>query len=353
MALIDVLSPIGDLLDKFIPDAKDKLAAKAELARIADAGAAREHEEAMGQIETNKVEAGHASIFVAGWRPFIGWIGGIGIAVVFVIYPLAAIFGAKLPEYPVDNLIVLVTGLLGWSGIRSWDKRQGIAFSKLGENPGMEVVKTVSGSATPALAQKLPVATSGETPAPAQEVADNAPLPFTAAPRQICWGSKVSRTFKERVLWIEQDLGLKADYLMACVAFETDGKFSASVRNYAGSSGTGLLQFMEFTAANLGTTTAKLAKMSAEDQLNYVWKYFRQFGTDLSRWSLEDTYMAILYPAAIGKPSSWPFPWSATSLAYKQNKGLDKNKDKVVTKAEAAAEVVRLYKQGMQEGNLG
>lgn len=355
MALLDFLGPIGKIADKLIPDPQAKRQFQLEMEKLAQQADEREHQEAMGQLEVNKVEAAHASIFVAGWRPFIGWVLGLGCAMAYVVNPLMQYFGVRGIVYPIESLITLLAGMMGWSGIRSFDKLKGIAFTKLGADPGMVQVKRVEGAATPAIAQKLPIHTEDGQPRgdQQQEVADTAPVPFAASPRKICWGSKVSSTFKARVLWIEQKLGLNADYLMACMAFETGLRFSASVRNAAGSSGTGLIQFMEYTAKKLGTTTAALAKMSAEDQLNYVYKYFAAFGSDLRRWSLEDTYMAILYPAAIGKPLSWPFPWAATSLAYKQNRGLDKNKDRLITKFEAAAGVRKLYEQGMKEGNLG
>lgn len=368
--MIDKLlaGPIDSILDKFIPDAKDKLAAKAELARLADAPAQREHIEAMGQIETNKIEAAHASVFVSGWRPALGWIGATGAGVAFVLLPLNAMLQAwwyekAIPVYPTETLMGMILYLLGASGIRSFEKLKGTAFSNLGQDPGMAMTKKVEGTATPGVSGKLPIAThDGPPPTPAgdksQEASPVAPAPFTAKAaspaqpaglRPILWGAKVPADFRASVLWIEQDLGLNADNLMCCMAFETGGKFKANVRNLAGSSGTGLIQFMEFTAKRLGTTTAKLAKMTEVQQLNYVWKYFNEYkqrGFNLSKWTLEDTYMAILYPKAIGKPLSWPFPWRASGLEYRQNRGLDLNKDGIVTKAEACAKVVKLREAG-------
>lgn len=172
--------------------------------------------------------------------------------------------------------------------------------------------------------------------------------PATVAGRRLIWGEKVSAQFKAGVLWIEQQIGLDADMLMAVMAFETDASFDPSIRNYAGSSGTGLIQFMSFTAKGLGTTTAELAKMSAVRQLSYVYKYFRQFGSDFRGRTLEDIYMYVLFPKAVGKSMDWPMPWKYGSIAYKQNSGLDLNKDKVITKAEASAGVRRMAKLGEQ-----
>lgn len=181
----------------------------------------------------------------------------------------------------------------------------------------------------------------------------------TEAPeRQLIYGAQVSEEFKQGVLWIEQQLKLDADCLMACMAFETGGTFSPSVKNAAGSSGLGLIQFMAATYTSMvklypqlkkvAASHSALAQLSAHQQLTFVYYYFKSFGNDLSAWKLEDVYMAILFPKAIGKPLSWPMPWAAGSLAYKQNAGLDLNKDKVITKAEAAAGVQKRFVLGQQ-----
>ena len=170
---------------------------------------------------------------------------------------------------------------------------------------------------------------------------------------RMCWGKKLTHDEKQGVLWIEQQLQLDADKLMACMAFETGCTFDPSIKNAAGSSGTGLIQFMRPTAIQLGTTVEELAKMSRLKQLGYVYKYFKQYGTDLSAWSLEDVYMAILYPKAIGKPLEWNFPWPRDTLAYKQNRGLDKDKDGDISKFEASSGVRRMYELGMTPAWLG
>lgn len=184
---------------------------------------------------------------------------------------------------------------------------------------------------------------AAEVPAPMRDE------PEAPAEREIAWGKKFSHDEKAAVFWIEEQIKLDPNKLMACIAFETGATFDPSIKNAAGSSGTGLIQFMRPTAISLGTTVEELAKMSRQRQLGFVYKYFLQFGKDLSDWSLEDVYMAILYPAAIGKPLEWSFPWPKGSLAFKQNAGLDKNKDGVVTKLEASAGVRRMYEVGMSD----
>jgi soluble lytic murein transglycosylase-like protein len=120
----------------------------------------------------------------------------------------------------------------------------------------------------------------------------------------LAWGKKVSSVFRDRVFWIEKELGIEADYLMAAMAFESAETFRANIKNAAGSGATGLIQFMPSTARSLGTTAEKLALMTPEDQLNYVYKYFRPYKGRLK--TLSDVYMAILWPKGVGQPESYP-----------------------------------------------
>ena len=177
-----------------------------------------------------------------------------------------------------------------------------------------------------------------------------APPPTEVTKRKICGGARIPPDFKASVLWIEQELGLDADNLMACMAFETGLEFKASTRNPA-SSASGLIQFMRATALRLGTTIEKMRRMTEVEQLNYVYKYFAAFGKDLSHWKLADTYMAILLPVMIGKDLDDEMKWS--QAAYRVNKGLDLDRDGVITKAEAASKVQNMYDLGMKEENMG
>lgn len=135
------------------------------------------------------------------------------------------------------------------------------------------------------------------------------------------------------------------NHLMAAMAFETGERFSPSIRNPR-SSATGLIQFMASTAKSLGTTTAKLAAMSVEEQLAYVGKYFRPWRGRLK--TLSDVYMAILWPRAIGRPESYVL-WPKGTPAYAVNRGLDANRDGAVTKGEAAAKVNAKLVKGLSE----
>jgi peptidoglycan hydrolase-like protein with peptidoglycan-binding domain len=146
---------------------------------------------------------------------------------------------------------------------------------------------------------------------------------------------KVSDAFKEKVVKIANDLGVNPNFLMAVMSFETGETFSPSVRNPV-SKAVGLIQFMAATAKGLGTTQDALAQMTAEDQLDFVAKHFKPFKGRLK--TIEDTYMAVLFPAAIGKGSSHVL-FKKPSKAFSQNSGLDINRDGMVTVGEAADKV--------------
>lgn len=147
---------------------------------------------------------------------------------------------------------------------------------------------------------------------------------------------KVSDAFKQKVIQIASDLKVNPNFLMAVMSFESGETFSPSIKNAAGSGAVGLIQFMPATAKQLGTTTAALAAMTAEDQLDFVAKYFRQFKKPLL--TIEDVYMAVLLPSAIGKGSDFVL-FRKPSKAFDQNKGLDINKDGLITVGEAADKV--------------
>lgn len=166
---------------------------------------------------------------------------------------------------------------------------------------------------------------------------------------RIAWGGKVDPSFKGKVIQISLDLEVSVDFLMSAMAFESGETFSPSIRNAAGSGATGLIQFMPATAKGLGTSTAKLAAMSATDQLDFVQLYFQPFSGRL--FTLTDVYMAILFPVAVGKGPDFVL-FRAGTIAYRQNAGLDTNGDGLITAAEAAAHVRQKYNKGLTPGLL-
>jgi len=121
-----LIGPVTGILDKFIEDKDAKNAMAHEIATMAEKAA---HEAAMAQVEVNKMEAQHRSLFVAGWRPFVGCTCGIALAYHFVLNPLI-LFGVAwagveipaLPEFDMGSLMTVLMGMLGLGGLRTFEK---------------------------------------------------------------------------------------------------------------------------------------------------------------------------------------------------------------------------------------
>src|SRR3546814_2263571 len=116
------------------------------------------------------------------------------------------------------------------------------------------------------------------------------------------------------------------------MAFETGASFDPAKKNAAGSGATGLIQFMPRTAESLGTDTAALARMTGVDQLDLVERYLGSVARNRPLPTLSDLYMAVLWPAAIGKLDSHVL-FTTPSRESDPNPGLDVNRDAVLTKA--------------------
>lgn len=167
--------------------------------------------------------------------------------------------------------------------------------------------------------------------------------------QKLAWGKKVDGNFRARLDLLISNLQWapkQASDLMACMAFESAETFSPSIKNAAGSGAVGLIQFMPLTAQSLGTTTAELALMSAVQQLDFVEAYFRPYARRIK--NLPDMYMAILLPAYVGA-SDDTIIIRAGGVTYRQNAGLDWDKDGTITKAEASALVRAKLEKGMQD----
>jgi hypothetical protein len=113
---------VGKFVDKFVPD-KD-LATKLK-ANAASQEFAGELSLLVGQLEINKVEAAHKSLFVAGWRPFVGWVCGVGLLYNVLIQPIFDIW-VDMPEINPDLLYPVLLGMLGMSGLRTYEKFKGV-----------------------------------------------------------------------------------------------------------------------------------------------------------------------------------------------------------------------------------
>jgi peptidoglycan hydrolase-like protein with peptidoglycan-binding domain len=143
--------------------------------------------------------------------------------------------------------------------------------------------------------------------------------------------ANVTPEFIDAVEQMAERLGTKPEYVLAAMSFETGGRFDPSIQNGIGA--TGLIQFLKSTALNLGTTTDKLARMSAVAQLAFVEKYFEPFKGRLG--TLEAVYTSIL-SGSPKKPDAVLF--KAGTAAYKLNP-LDWNDDGIITAREAATPV--------------
>ena len=129
----DIIGAVKDLAGKAIVDKDKKNEILFKLQELEDKADQRFHEELMGQIEVNKVEAASSSVFVAGWRPFIGWVGGVGLAYSFVLSPFiefiarARGYGGEMPMPDSGQLMTLILGMLGVGAMRSYEKVKGVA----------------------------------------------------------------------------------------------------------------------------------------------------------------------------------------------------------------------------------
>jgi len=130
-ALITTLLPVlGEVVSRLVPDAAGQQKA---LQEIEAALIKAETEGRLAQIEVNKVEAGHRSIFVAGWRPFTGWCCAAALAYHFIVAPVAVFVMATagveqtLPAFDMDALLTVLLGMLGLGGMRSFEKFKGVA----------------------------------------------------------------------------------------------------------------------------------------------------------------------------------------------------------------------------------
>ena len=123
-----ILGPIFEagkmLIDRLFPDPQKKAAAELELLKLTQAG---DLQQIIEQLRINAIEAQHASIFVAGWRPFVGWTCGIGMVYQTILHNLlewaATIKGWPLPPAIDSDLLIYVLGaMLGVGGLRTLEK---------------------------------------------------------------------------------------------------------------------------------------------------------------------------------------------------------------------------------------
>tara|TARA_R100000664_G_C2759298_1_gene148924 strand:- start:1461 stop:4076 length:2616 start_codon:yes stop_codon:yes gene_type:complete len=135
------------------------------------------------------------------------------------------------------------------------------------------------------------------------------------------------------------EIGAIPQDLLRIMAFETGNTFNPAEKSKAGTSATGLIQFVEATAKDLGTSTAELAGMTRVEQLEYVSTFLKQKLKGVEDPDIGDLYMAVLYPKAVGKANDYIL-FSSGSNRYDKNMGLDMNQDGFITKGEAVEKML-------------
>jgi hypothetical protein len=139
MSILDFLPTVAKIIDKVIPDRSAAAAAQAALAQATLNGQLSELDNefklTLAQIDVDKTEASNPSIFVSGWRPFVGWVCGAGLAYQFLFRPIAtgisnaAGHPIEFPSLDMGTLMTLLGGLLGFGAMRTTEKIQGVSRS--------------------------------------------------------------------------------------------------------------------------------------------------------------------------------------------------------------------------------
>ena len=134
--LTSLLPILGSILDKVIPDPKAAGEAKLKAMELAQTGALAELEDevklSLGQVEVNKIEAESSDLFKSGWRPFIGWVCGMGLLTQFLLAPIltwvSMLMNHPITFPPLDTsvLMTLLFGMLGLGTLRTTEKLKGV-----------------------------------------------------------------------------------------------------------------------------------------------------------------------------------------------------------------------------------
>lgn len=127
-----LIPAVATLLDKIIPDPQAAAAAKMEMLRLQQTG---ELAQITGQLEINKSEAQSSSVFVSGWRPFIGWVCGAAFAWNWIGLPVAKVslglagYVMELAPADLSEMMPVLLGMLGLSVMRTVEKIKDVARS--------------------------------------------------------------------------------------------------------------------------------------------------------------------------------------------------------------------------------
>ncbi len=147
--------------------------------------------------------------------------------------------------------------------------------------------------------------------------------------------------FEQKVREVSSKLEIPPEWLMAVMYSES--RFNAAAENFRGSGAVGLIQFMPATAKDMGISTQKLGKMTHEQQLEWVYRYMNMYRKKYGDYqSLADFYLAILYPKARNQEACYVL-YANPSKSYKQNIGLDEDKDGRVTVGDIDKRMKRMF----------
>jgi len=124
--LKELVGPVSGLVSEFIEDKDQANKLAHEIATLADK---QHHAQQLAQLEVNKVEAAHKSLFVAGWRPAIGWVCGLGLLYNVLLHPILSVW-VELPPVDTEALTPVMMGMLGLGAMRSYEKVQGVSREK-------------------------------------------------------------------------------------------------------------------------------------------------------------------------------------------------------------------------------
>jgi hypothetical protein len=128
--ILPAVTPIVDKLVSLIPNSNDRAKAKEELEMALMKAV---NDAAHDQTEINKIEAASNSVFVAGWRPAVGWVCVLGLGYSYLVYPFLLWYSAaygqdlhNLPKLETDGLYQLVLAMLGLGTLRTFEKVKGV-----------------------------------------------------------------------------------------------------------------------------------------------------------------------------------------------------------------------------------
>lgn len=150
-----------------------------------------------------------------------------------------------------------------------------------------------------------------------------------------------TRAFETKVREVAQRLNVEPEWLMAVMFSES--RFDAAAVNHKGSGAVGLIQFMPTTAVDMNVSLSKISNMTHVEQLEYVYRYLEGVRGKYGDFkSLTQLYLAILYPKALTGDYCYTL-YAKPSQAYKQNAGLDEDKDGRVTVSDVDRRMQRVF----------